>query len=279
MWVLITEASEQLTVSGSFTPDLYLPHLSNICHPKSASHNLIKTKPPFFFSNLSAPQLQRSWTTCEQSVNGIWTDLLFFFFCSLAETLENFSGHVLLILLSLPPPSLFLILSTIFSTHILMQNKAVLWFSAYPDHIAGVQYLLLSFWLFACISTAFLLSRSPVSFSSRAVYHCCLAALCINPGLAKQPCLLSPLGSASLRKVLLSWSAGIRSRIHVCVYGVLTNSFLLALSLALQIWQASIIFNPFFPVQAEAVWWRSYGAWSWNYGLCGGWCTIMEAAG
>ncbi|KAI4812340.1 hypothetical protein KUCAC02_023738, partial [Chaenocephalus aceratus] len=32
-------------------------------------------------------------------------------------------------------------------------------------------------------------------------------------------------------------------------------------------------------IHAEAVWWSSHGAWSWSYGLCGGWCTIMEAAG
>lgn len=120
---------------------------------------------------------------------------------------------------------------------------------------------------------------SPVSFSSGAVYHCCLAGLCVNPGLVQQPCLLSPLSSTIFQKVLLAQSTGIGRWIHVCVYEVLTNSFLHAPVHALQTWHASIIFNPSFLVQAEAVWWRSYGAWSWSHGLCGGWCTIMEAAG
>ena len=126
-------------------------HLLAKWSPGSASHNQIK--PPFITRPLlrhtssspipPPPPLQRSWTTCEQSVNGIWTDLSFFC-CSLAETLENFSGHVLLIPLPSPPsPSLFLILhyclpawSRLFlCTYI--HIRGMFWFWTYPAQIAG----------------------------------------------------------------------------------------------------------------------------------------------
>lgn len=155
-------------------------------------------------------------------MNGIWTDL--FFCCSLAETLENFSGHVLLIPLSFPP------LSLSFSINVsLLDRISVLWciymciFWMYVHTFVGNVliadisasdcrglvcpiYPLLSpsFCFSALVSTTFLLSHSPVSFSSSAVYHCCLAGLCVNPGLVQQPCLLSPSASPSLSEPLES---------------------------------------------------------------------------
>lgn len=43
-----------------------------------------------------------------------------------------------------------------------------------------------------------------------------------------------PVAKRASGKFSFAQSAGIKSQIHVCVYGVLTNSFLLAPSLALQ---------------------------------------------
>ncbi len=140
----------------------------------------------------------------------------FFFFGSLAEPLENFSGHVLLIPLSFP-----LFHSFSFSIYVSLPDRISVWFYicvCVCIHIYQWYVLILSisssdcrvlvcpvyplhplsFRVSAFISTTFLLSHSPVSFSSSAVYHCCLAGLCVNPGLVEQPCLLSPSASLSL---------------------------------------------------------------------------------
>lgn len=131
-------------------------------------------------------------------MNGIWTDLSSFFFlgcCSLAETLENFSGHVPLV----PAPLFTVSHSPLMPPSLILSQSPSMYICTCTYSILNTSrglvcpfYPLLSLPFFLP-----LLFHSPV-LSSTAVYHCCLAGLSVNPGLVQKPCLLSPSASLSL---------------------------------------------------------------------------------
>lgn len=147
------------------------PHLSNICWlnevqvlqhviwlkptppsvcaplplPVQSTFNLLLRYP--FSSSVSPPLRSRE---VGPHVNSQWTasGLTSFFCFSLAETLENFSGHVLLIPLSFPPLPLFLILHYCLSPWsylglvmyiwTFINIMEMFWFWTYPVQTSGV---------------------------------------------------------------------------------------------------------------------------------------------
>lgn len=149
-------------------------------------------------------------------MNGIWTDLFFFLLlfsgrdtgkfqwaCPVNSSVFPPSFHSFSINVSLPDHiSVLFSLSLYIYMYIPTYQGNVLILDISTSDCRGLVWpiyplLSASFWFSALIST-FLLSHSPVSFSSSAVYHCCLAGLCVNPGLVQQPCLLSPSASRLL---------------------------------------------------------------------------------
>lgn len=171
-------------------------------------------------------------------MNGIWTDLSSFFFSwllfsgrdtgkfqwacpvSSCPPLHRFSFSINA---SLPDP-----ISVSFYVYMYLYIQ-------HSEHIQGFSVSFLS------SSLSPFLSTTSLSFPCALLY--CSVSLLFGWPLRKpwtrSEALLTltlglPVAQPACGKVPLALSAGIGSRIHVCVYGVLTNSFLLALSVALQ---------------------------------------------